>query len=69
MRKLVGQISIAGPQGKDGVGVPTGGTTGQVLAKKTNADYDTEWVNGGSGDVSYFTVIDGKLNMVYEETV
>ena len=24
-------------------GVPTGGTTGQVLAKKSNANYDTEW--------------------------
>ena len=29
--------------------VPSGGTTGQVLAKKTNNDYDTEWVNGGTG--------------------
>lgn len=38
---------------KNGVGVPTGGTTGQVLAKKSNADYDTKWVDqtggGGSG--------------------
>ena len=30
-------------------GVPAGGTTGQVLAKKSGADYDTEWqtVQGG----------------------
>ena len=28
---------------------PTGGTKGQVLAKKSGADYDTEWVNQGSG--------------------
>lgn len=27
--------------------VPSGGTTGQVLAKKSNGDYDTEWVTGG----------------------
>jgi len=33
----------------DGVGVPDGGTTGQVLKKKSDADYDTEWVNEGSG--------------------
>ena len=37
--------SIVGPPGQDGIGVPTGGTTGQVLKKKSNTDYDTEWVN------------------------
>jgi hypothetical protein len=26
------------------VGVPTGGTTGQVLKKASNADHDTGWV-------------------------
>lgn len=38
---------------KNGVGVPAGGSTGQVLAKASNTDYDTEWVDqtggGGSG--------------------
>lgn len=29
--------------------VPPGGTTGQVLTKKTDADYDVEWENGGAG--------------------
>lgn len=29
--------------------VPAGGASGQVLAKKTNADGDTEWVTGGGG--------------------
>ena len=33
-----------GPAGADGVGVPSGGTQGQVLKKKTSTDYDTEWV-------------------------
>ena len=34
-----------------GEGVPSGGTTGQVLKKKSNNDYDTEWADesGGSG--------------------
>ncbi len=36
--------------GATGQGVPTGGTTGQILAKASNADYDTAWVAGG-GDV------------------
>src|SRR5215469_7511891 len=26
-------------------GLPSGGTAGQHLAKKTNTDFDTEWVN------------------------
>lgn len=34
-----------GPQGPAGPGVATGGTTGQVLAKKSNTNYDTEWIN------------------------
>ena len=34
---------------KTGVGVPAGGTTGQVLKKKSGTDYDTEWGDGGSG--------------------
>jgi hypothetical protein len=31
------------------VGVPAGGTTGQVLSKKTGTDYDTQWSAGGGG--------------------
>lgn len=29
-----------------GQGVPSGGTTGQILTKKSNTDYDTEWGDG-----------------------
>lgn len=39
-----------------GEGVPAGGTTGQVLAKTSNTDYDTEWVDqsgGGGGTTDY----------------
>jgi hypothetical protein len=45
-------ISAApGPQGAAGPGVPTGGTAGQVLAKASGDDHDTEWVaqSGGGG--------------------
>jgi hypothetical protein len=38
-----------GDTGNTGAGVVTGGLTGQVLAKKSNADYDTQWVTGGGG--------------------
>ena len=34
-----------GVPGTDGVGVPVGGVTGQVLAKASATNYDTEWVN------------------------
>jgi hypothetical protein len=37
--------------------LPTGGTTGQVLAKNSNTDFDTEWIDpptgGGSSNFSY----------------
>jgi len=38
-------------QGPAGVGVPAGGTGGQILAKNSNTDYDTVWVDneGGTG--------------------
>lgn len=51
----VGPKGDNGNDGADGVGVPVGGTTGQVLAKNSNADYDTEWVDqtgGGGGGVT-----------------
>lgn len=38
-----GPTGPAGANGADGVGVPAGGTTGQVLAKTSATDYDTEW--------------------------
>ena len=46
-----GEDGDPGPAGQDGVGVPEGGTTGQVLKKKSGIDYDTEWADeeGGTG--------------------
>jgi len=38
-----------GPAGAAGVGVPVGGTTGQVLKKFTNTNYDTYWAADASG--------------------
>lgn len=39
------RVAGAGSDGKDGVGVPFGGSVGQILVKKTVADYDTEWTD------------------------
>lgn len=56
-----GATGATGAQGAPGVGVPAGGTTGQVLKKKSNTDYDTEWANeeggGGSGSTVSVTQI------------
>ena len=38
-------VDIPAVKGETGEGVPSGGTTGQVLTKKTDTDYDTEWQN------------------------
>lgn len=45
-------------RGKDGVGVPAGGSAGQVLSKKGDADYDTEWVDVPQGGGSSVDVVD-----------
>jgi hypothetical protein len=56
--KKIGDLSITGPKGDNGaqgligppgVGVPTGGTAGQVLAKINGDDYNTQWVNDQTG--------------------
>ena len=34
-----------GLDGEKGEGIPTGGTTGQFLKKKSNTDYEYEWAD------------------------
>jgi hypothetical protein len=41
-----GAVGAAGPPG---VGVPAGGTTGQVLEKASNTNFDTGWVDPAGG--------------------
>lgn len=53
-----GETGPAGPQGDTGPagpGVAAGGTTGQILAKKSNTNYDTEWIDNAGGGGSSFT--------------
>lgn len=47
-------------------GVPAGGTTGQVLAKKTDADGDTEWIDQSGGSGEYLPLAGGTMNAVSE---
>lgn len=47
-----------GQDGADGVGVPAGGTAGQVLAKVNATDYNTEWVTPSGGGTASGTSYD-----------
>jgi len=53
-----GVITVRGPAG---VGVPAGGTTGQLLAKASGTDFDTHWVSGGGGGGGVWGEITGNL--------
>ena len=51
-----GPQGATGPTGAAGQGVPTGGTTGQILSKKSATNYDTQWVaapTGGGANITY----------------
>lgn len=45
------------PQGSNGVWVPRGGTTGQILAKTSWRDFDTQWISGGGGGGTVDSVV------------
>jgi len=47
-----GATGAKGDKGDTGAGVAVGGTTGQVLTKLSNTDYDTTWTTNGSGTVT-----------------
>lgn len=38
-------LMLKGEKGYKGEGIPTGGTTGQFLKKKSNTDYEYEWAD------------------------
>lgn len=59
---LTGGTGPAGADGADGQGVPTGGTSGQVLAKASGTDYDTEWVEQSAGGGGAWGEITGTLS-------
>ena len=66
-----GPTGAQGPAGAAGQGVPAGGTTGQVLAKNSAANYDTGWVtptSGGGGGSQLFTAA-GAFNFTVPDGV
>lgn len=51
-----GATGPQGPKGDPGDGVPDGGTTGQVLTKKSNTDQDVEWTTPTGGGNANFDI-------------
>ncbi|MBO4793609.1 MAG: collagen-like protein [Deltaproteobacteria bacterium] len=47
-----GPTGPQGPSGQDGVGVPAGGTDGQILTKDGSTDYATKWANAPANGVN-----------------
>ena len=43
-----GKNGSPGPQGPAGIGIPSGGLTGQLLGKASNASYDCKWTTVAS---------------------
>lgn len=67
--QLVG--TLGGGGGTPGVGVPTGGTTGQVLAKSSDSNYATAWVtitSGGDFDGTADDIPDGTTKVLMTPT-
>ena len=48
--------------------VPTGGTQGQVLAKKTGTNYDTEWVDAAEDQMNIVHTVDAEQDDVFDIT-
>lgn len=49
-RKVISiqHVGRKGPKGNPGTGIPSGGTQGQVLTKKSNQDFDIEFTDLGT---------------------
>lgn len=51
-QKIIIDRNIKGNTGDAGAGVAVGGTTGQILSKLSNANYDAGWINNANGTVT-----------------
>jgi hypothetical protein len=54
---LDGVDGLAGAQGDPGIGIPTGGTGGQILAKIDDTNYNTEWIDNWATYSGYTNVL------------
>ena len=61
---VTGPEGDTGLPGVDGLGVPAGGTVGQILSKIDDIDNNTEWVtpSGGTLGITYYALFDNGVN-------
>ena len=52
-----GVDGLDGAQGDPGIGIPTGGTGGQILAKIDDTNYNTEWIDNWATYSGYTNVL------------
>lgn len=59
LQGIQGIAGTNGTNGTNGVGVPIGGTSGQVLSKIDATDYNTQWIDqsGGGGGLTAQTAV------------
>jgi hypothetical protein len=62
-----GTTGPTGPKGDNGVGVPTGGSSGQVLTKNSATNYDTIWAtpSSGGGSSSFVAILKFGVGSAY----
>lgn len=65
---LGGKQGEPGAPGANGIGIPTGGTAGQVLTKLDGTNYNTQWVTGGTGTVTSVTSADANATIITTTT-
>jgi len=64
-----GPAGEPGPKGDPGEGVPAGGTSGQVLSKTSDADYDTQWVEPPESGAEGPTYTPGDGISIQDDTI
>jgi hypothetical protein len=52
-----GPTGADGAQGDPGIGIPTGGTGGQILAKIDDTNYNTEWIDNWATYSGYTSIL------------
>ena len=62
-----GPTGVTGPKGDTGVGVPIGGSSGQVLTKNSATNYDTIWAtpSAGGGSSSFVATLKFGVGSAY----
>lgn len=65
----IGPTGPQGPAGDDGVGIPAGGTAGQVLEKVDGTDYNTQWATPSSAPVTSVNSQTGAVSLDFADLV